>query len=141
MQKLTLALALTMIVMCARHDVRTPVSSETLALSAAPQIITLPDRMRGRAEYVSVLMKLEESWKPVAPFTSIELGDGSLATLKVEVNSMAGRTYRASVFGKLDGYLEARLGDQLQKGVVSELRISSDKPVTVTEVLWRDWNP
>ena len=37
--------------------------------------------------------------------------------------------------------LEARLGDQLQKGVVSELRISCDKPLTVTEVLWRDWNP
>jgi hypothetical protein len=100
----------------------------------------LEQPLRRQCNSASVLVELAQPWKPSPPWTSIQLGNGRLATVRVALFSEDGQTFISSILGSAGG-LNARFEPEIPKEAsITKVRITSDVPLTCNRVVWHDFN-
>ncbi len=89
----------------------------------------------------SVGIEVSDYWKPVPPWTSIELRDGSLSKINVILTSEDGKTFTSNIIGSAGGMIDARFEPEIPKNVmIKVVKVTSEIQLSCRKIVWHDYN-
>lgn len=130
------------VVGCFSKPSETVVSSVSCIIDSKGVEFNLPSPLQRKFRSGSVRLELTQNWEPLPPWTFIQLSDGRQANITVTLFSSDGKSFMSKILGSAGGMLDARFDPEIPKDVqITNIRITSNIPLTCTRVEWYDYNP
>jgi hypothetical protein len=117
------------------------ISSVSFVIDSKGVEFNLEQPLKRKFNSGTVRMELTHAWRPLPPWTSIQLSDGSLAKVKVALLSEDGRTFMSAILGSAGGMLNARFEPEIPKEAsIKKVKITSDVSLMCKRMVWYDFN-